>query len=107
MHLIKEEFATQLDLMNRAIKLCRQAVDEGKTAWLVTTTPDQAEVFKRIIAQHVKAGVNVEAYSHWLGELWDAYGDGTKLINATKRKIFARVFLTEIKIGRASCRERV
>ncbi len=96
MHLIKEEFATQLDLMNRAIKLCRQAVDDGKTAWLVTTTPDQAEVFKRIIAQHVKAGVNVEAYSHWLGELWDAYGDGTKLINATKRKIFARVFLTEI-----------
>ena len=96
MYLNKEEFATQSDIINELINLSRDVVSSGSVAQVITSTNEQAQILKRLVAKHVKAGVKVQAYSHWLADLWDEYGDGSRLINSTKRRIWARILLTEI-----------
>ena len=99
MQLNKKQFATGKHLLRAIISLCQQATDSGKLAQVIVSSNDDAQALKRIIAHHVQAGVNVCAYDHWLGECWDEYGDGSRLISSMQRKLLLSPLLADI-IGR-------
>lgn len=99
MQLNKEQFATQEQIIARVENIAHSAQKHGMVVEVLMPSNVQAQTFKRRISKCVSAGIEVQNYEYWLGEMWDIFGDGNRLVSSLQRELLARTLLEKV-IGR-------
>lgn len=100
------EVRTRAERNKLADSLIASALAAGKAIELVVADQDLSAFRKLELLRHAPVGVSVRTHEQLIGDLWELYGNGTKLVSSKQRICLVRSIIDDVDLldSRASAK---
>lgn len=84
------------ELLRLGDEACGAALEKGRAVDLVVSSGLWRDRRKLMLRSIYPMGIHVQTYDEWVGDAWDLYGDGRRIVTPAQRRILLRPLVSRV-----------